>query len=99
MPGPKDFPQDIQQQYDWVFPASITHMEILHAAYRTKNPNAAFFIRDPSFLDNIPLEMQPAFVDGFPLSKASLSVSTAQFVCCYINYYLHYLFFYLYAYG
>ncbi|XP_031552448.1 telomerase protein component 1-like [Actinia tenebrosa] len=74
MPGPKNIPQDIQQQYDWVFPASITHMEILHAAYRTKNPNAAFFIRDPSFLDKIPSDMQPSFVDGFPLSKVSLKM-------------------------
>lgn len=82
MPGPKNIPQEIQQQYDWVFPASITHMEILHAAYRTRNPNAAFFIRDPGFLENIPPEMEPAFVDGFPLSNASLKVSTVHFGGC-----------------
>jgi hypothetical protein len=90
MPGSKDIPQDIQDQYNWVFPASITHMEILHAAYRSNNPNAAFFIRDPGFIDDIPLEMQPAFIDKFALSKASLKVSTDIIKCFVIRHRRYY---------
>ncbi|KAK3703596.1 hypothetical protein QZH41_019138, partial [Actinostola sp. cb2023] len=75
MPSHSDIPQEIQDQYRWIFPVSITHMEILHAAYRTKNPNAAFFIRDPGFITDIPPAMKPAFVDEFFLNKASLKAS------------------------
>ncbi|EDO39396.1 predicted protein, partial [Nematostella vectensis] len=74
MPGESDVPNEIQKGYDWVFPASITHMEILHAAYRNKNPNAAFMIRDPAFLDEIPTDMKGAFIDNSVLSKAQLQM-------------------------
>jgi len=74
MPGESDIPQDVQDEYRWIFPVSITHMEILHAAYRTNNPNAAFFIRDSGFIEDIPSSLKPAFVDESALSKASLKV-------------------------
>ena len=67
-------PEDIRERYDWVEHASITCMEILHGAYRARNPNAAFFIRDPGFLSNIPAEQKKRFIDNDPLAVQQLNV-------------------------
>ena len=54
---------------------SITHMEMLHGAYRTDNPNAVMLIRDPAFKEglfgnvNIILDHRT----GFVLSRGLLS--------------------------
>ena len=34
IPGEKEVPDDVQDKYKWVPQVSITHMEILHGAYR-----------------------------------------------------------------
>ena len=52
----------------------MTHMEIIHAAYRMKSQNAAFLVRDDAFLKDLPPEMTRAFVDVHPLNKAQLKV-------------------------
>lgn len=82
MPSQTEIPQDVQDQYQWVFPVSITHMEILHAAYRANNANAAFFIREPGFIEDIPSTLKPAFVDEFALNKASLKVTVLVLINC-----------------
>jgi hypothetical protein len=34
VPGDNDVPEDVKEKYKWVPQVSITHMEILHGAYR-----------------------------------------------------------------
>ncbi|KAM8960668.1 telomerase protein component 1-like [Pelodytes ibericus] len=55
IPDMEEVPQDIVQQYPWVRGMSVTGTEILHGSYISCNPNAAFCLRDPSFLNQIPL--------------------------------------------
>ncbi|KAJ8315779.1 hypothetical protein KUTeg_007929 [Tegillarca granosa] len=74
VPTEAEVPEDIRTRYNWVNGASITLMEILHGAYRTKNPNAAFFIRDEKFLKDIPKDYTSKFVDEKPASKQHLKV-------------------------
>ena len=45
-----------RQQFDWIDGLSITEMEVLHGALRSKNPNALFLKRHPSFLQNVPTD-------------------------------------------
>ncbi|KAE8634019.1 hypothetical protein XENTR_v10002173 [Xenopus tropicalis] len=51
-----EVPSEVVEQYHWIPGMSITGMEILHGAYRNSNRNAAFCLRDPSFLDQLPLQ-------------------------------------------
>ncbi|EDV20525.1 uncharacterized protein TRIADDRAFT_61017 [Trichoplax adhaerens] len=71
-PSSDQVADSIAQKYNWIFPLSITHMEILHGAYRNCNPNAAFFIRDSSILNDIPKEYHYQFSDNSLLSKLQL---------------------------
>lgn len=74
IPSPSEISQEIQEEYKWIFPTSITHMEITHAAYRTQSQNAAFLIRNDEFIKDLPPEMLMGFVDSHPLNKAHLKV-------------------------
>ncbi|KAK2154284.1 hypothetical protein LSH36_272g06050 [Paralvinella palmiformis] len=74
IPSAEDLTEDLQESYDWIPGVSITHMEILHGAYRIKNPNAIFLIRDPSFLDSVPDDKRKRFVDEDDLAKEHLKV-------------------------
>lgn len=56
VPQPHQIPDSILQEYDWVHGASITHMEILQAAYNSKNPNALFMIRGERLFETLPRE-------------------------------------------
>ena len=67
-------PDDIRERYAWVENTSITFMEILHGAYRARNPNAAFFIRDSGFIQDIPADQQKRFVDTEPLAVQQLKI-------------------------
>ena len=67
-------------QYQWIFPCSITHMEILHAAYRLQNPNSFFFLRKSDFMANLPASMEKGFIDSLPLAKEQLKVQSAFYV-------------------
>ena len=39
IPSCGDVPQNIVDEYKWIFGLSITEMEIVHGAYRKDNPN------------------------------------------------------------
>ncbi|KAM4808050.1 telomerase protein component 1-like [Rhinophrynus dorsalis] len=56
VPNISQVPQEVIEQYHWVTGMSVTGMEILHGAYRNCNPNAAFCLRDPSFLGQLPVQ-------------------------------------------
>lgn len=58
---------------DWAPFSSITHMEILHGAYRTRNPNALFLMRDSSFLDQVP----PTHLENFAATNTRDKVGLA----------------------
>jgi len=45
---------EIQEKYKWIPKISITFMEILHGALRSRNKNALFFIRSGDSLEGIP---------------------------------------------
>ncbi|XP_035668714.1 telomerase protein component 1-like isoform X2 [Branchiostoma floridae] len=72
IPSSEDVSADIRDNFDWVDHLSITHMEVTHGALRPKNPNAAFFLRDPTFLKDIPEEFYGSFVDDDPLCVEQL---------------------------
>ena len=37
-------PQNLVDEYRWVFGLSVTEMEIIHGAYRKDNPNCTYII-------------------------------------------------------
>ncbi|XP_064627497.1 telomerase protein component 1-like isoform X2 [Lineus longissimus] len=67
IPTMEDISDDIRERYDWIPGVSITFMEVLHAAMRRNNPNAAFFIRDGDFYFRLPSAENSKFVDEDPL--------------------------------
>ncbi|EDQ86903.1 uncharacterized protein MONBRDRAFT_27684 [Monosiga brevicollis MX1] len=73
VPSDSELPASIATQYDWPSNISITHMEILHGAMRTGNPNAAFFFRRREALSNIPESFLPRFVDSSKLGQVALN--------------------------
>ncbi|XP_033102323.1 telomerase protein component 1-like, partial [Anneissia japonica] len=72
IPSEDDVPSDIASKYQWIPGFSITHMEIVNGAYRTRNPNAVFLLKDSSFLDTLAEEFRESFVDTEPLAVAQL---------------------------
>lgn len=62
VPEKSKVPTEIVQTYDWIDGFSVTHMEIMHGAFRELNPNALFLFRNPSFLADLPSDNLPAFV-------------------------------------
>eukprot|EP00118_Oscarella_pearsei_P020569 m.223848 g.223848 ORF g.223848 m.223848 type:complete len:155 (+) comp39986_c0_seq20:685-1149(+) len=52
---------------------AVTEMEILHGAYRRRNPNALFMLREPSFSSAIPKDLKYLFVDSNPDADEKLA--------------------------
>lgn len=50
--------ETVWNHYQFHENVSITAMEILHGAYRSRNPNAIFMIRDADFLDDVSPELR-----------------------------------------
>ncbi|KAM5191660.1 telomerase protein component 1-like [Mantella aurantiaca] len=63
IPQIAEVPQEIVEEYNWINGVSVTGTEILHGAYRNCNHNAAFCLRDPSFLSQLPLQDLPRYQD------------------------------------
>ncbi len=66
---------EIKEKYDWIPNISITFMEFLHGALRSKNKNACFFIRSKESLRNIPEEFNEKFYETNELSIHQLKVN------------------------
>ena len=73
IPTGDQVPPSVAEEYTWVPNVSITHMEILHGALRTSNPNAAFFFRSADVLKDLPDDFQSRFADSDTLSQLSLA--------------------------
>ena len=52
-----------RSDYDWIDDMSITEMECVQGAFRSKNPNALFLLRNPSFLQTLPDGVKMKFTD------------------------------------
>ncbi|XP_069607716.1 telomerase protein component 1-like [Ranitomeya imitator] len=63
IPDATEVPEEIVDVYHWINGLSVTGTEILHGAYRNYNPNAAFCLRNPSFLPELPEEVLPRYQD------------------------------------
>nr|XP_006815135.1 PREDICTED: telomerase protein component 1-like [Saccoglossus kowalevskii] len=74
VPNRSEVPQSVIDEYRWVMGLSVTEMEIIHGAYRVDNPNSLFLIRDASFLDTVPDEQRPIFVDANPIAPVKLKM-------------------------
>ncbi|XP_071113801.1 TPR repeat-containing protein DDB_G0287407-like [Haliotis cracherodii] len=74
IPGGGDITEEVRQKYDWVEGTSITFMEVLHGAYRKKNPNAAFFLRDPAFLSEVSETHVSRFIEAEDLGREHLKM-------------------------
>ncbi|XP_041355053.1 TPR repeat-containing protein DDB_G0287407-like [Gigantopelta aegis] len=74
MPDKNVVPLEVQKKYSWILGSSITFMEIMHGALRSRNRNAVFFFRDPSFLSDLPDEYHPKFEDVDSLCREHLRV-------------------------
>jgi len=72
IPSKEMLPTDLVSSYDWVYPASITHMEVIHAALRTNSQNSLFLIRRKASLDNLPSSFFNSFFDSSILAQKSL---------------------------
>ncbi|KAM4707080.1 telomerase protein component 1-like [Discoglossus pictus] len=79
IPDVAEVPQDVIEQFHWVPGMSVTGMEIIHGAYRTSNPNAAFCMRDPSFLELLPQQDLSRYQEKG--RKAHLLQSLKEHVC------------------
>lgn len=80
-PDFKDVPPGVAADYNWVPGVSITHMEILHGAYRLRNPNAAFFFRDPSYLTDLPEEVGATYLHLLSISLFLNPLPYELFIC------------------
>lgn len=65
---------DIIDNYDWIYPTSMTHMELIHGALRTMSPNAAFMIRDKESIADLPQQFKSAFYDKSLFAMESMKV-------------------------
>ncbi|ESN94094.1 hypothetical protein HELRODRAFT_193832 [Helobdella robusta] len=90
IPKEDEVNEEIRNKYDWVPNVSITHMEILHGAYRLKNPNALFCFREPDFLKNIPDKYKNKFVDEEDLSVQQLMKLKEKLKCQFTDQYFDY---------
>lgn len=73
VPQFKELPLNITDKYDWIDGASITLMEFIHGAFRTRNPNAFFLIRKSESLNNnIPEKYKEKFQDKDELSQTRI---------------------------
>jgi hypothetical protein len=76
IPSSNDVPDDVRAAYQWIDNSSVTHMEIVHAAFRNsiRNPNALFLIRDSDFLTHLPPDILPDFIETNSQSQESLEL-------------------------
>ncbi|XP_071955372.1 telomerase protein component 1-like [Antedon mediterranea] len=72
VPNKEAVSADLTKQYDWVHGTSVTHMEIVRGAYTSNNPNSLFLIRDSSFLEDLPTDQRPGFVDDSDYCKIQM---------------------------
>jgi hypothetical protein len=72
IPEPNEVPHEFGSQYAWVQGLSVTEMEIVHAAYRSANPNALFMIRDEQLLNSVPVEDRYIYVDSNPVAPEKI---------------------------
>ncbi|XP_060081729.1 telomerase protein component 1-like [Ylistrum balloti] len=74
IPSKEEVPSEVRRQYDWINDTSITFMEVMHGAYRKRNPNAVFFFRNGDFCKDLPKEYQGRFTDLEPVKQEHLRV-------------------------
>ncbi|XP_064629063.1 TPR repeat-containing protein DDB_G0287407-like isoform X2 [Lineus longissimus] len=74
IPLPGEIPQNLVDEYQWVFGLSVTEMEIVHGAYRKDNPNSIFMLRDDTFLETVPAKHRNVFMDENPIAAEKISV-------------------------
>jgi hypothetical protein len=65
---------DLVERYKWIPDISITFMEYLHGALRSRNSNACFFFRSKDSLNGVPVEYNEKFFETLPFSKLQLQV-------------------------
>ena len=58
VPSFESLNETVWNHYKFVDNVSITAMEVLHGAYRSRNPNAIFMLRDPDFLRDVSPELR-----------------------------------------
>ncbi|XP_075931316.1 telomerase protein component 1-like isoform X2 [Petromyzon marinus] len=54
IPSPEEVPEEMASRYAWVPGFSVTAMEIAHGAYRSRNPNAVFYVRRSNLTGSLP---------------------------------------------
>jgi hypothetical protein len=64
--------KEIVDEFNWIPKISITFMEYLHGALRSKNTNACFFIRSKESLEGLPPEYNEKFFETVPFSRLQL---------------------------
>ncbi|XP_070562961.1 TPR repeat-containing protein DDB_G0287407-like isoform X2 [Ptychodera flava] len=74
IPNRNEVPQSVIEEYRWVMGLSVTEMEVIHGAYRVDNPNSLFMMRNAKFLDSVPEEHHPVFVDPNPIAADKLKM-------------------------
>lgn len=74
MPTRRYVSDDVIDEYDWVYPTSMTHMELIHGALRTMSTNAMFVLRDKESLASLPDKFKSAFYDRSLLATESMKV-------------------------
>ncbi|XP_078660093.1 TPR repeat-containing protein DDB_G0287407-like [Branchiostoma floridae x Branchiostoma belcheri] len=83
IPSIQDVSSEIRDKYSWVDHLSITHMEIVRGAVRYNNPNAAFFLREPDFLKDVPQDQIGNFVDTAALNTQQQKVASDRFLAVF----------------
>ncbi|ELU17595.1 hypothetical protein CAPTEDRAFT_207902 [Capitella teleta] len=74
IPEPSDLNEETTEKYSWIPGISITHMEILHGAYRNTNPHALFMLRSQDLIKDLPEDRLSRFQDSSKLSQNHLQV-------------------------
>jgi hypothetical protein len=80
-----DLSEEIIEKYQWIPNVSITFMEFLHGAIRTKNKNACFFLRSKESLIGIPNLFENKFYESSELSKTQLNRLKEKLKSAYPN--------------
>jgi hypothetical protein len=75
--GP-DVPDSVVEDFGWIPFASVTTMEILHAAFRSRNPNALFMFRNESFASGLKDAHRAAFTAQDELARVALPKQKAK---------------------
>uniref|UniRef100_A0A0B7A7W0 DUF4062 domain-containing protein n=1 Tax=Arion vulgaris TaxID=1028688 RepID=A0A0B7A7W0_9EUPU len=80
MPSVNETPDEAKEKYSWIEDTSITFMEIMLGAFRDNNPNAAFFMREGTLLNDIPESFQSRFKDNELLARLHLQTMKKKIV-------------------